>query len=86
MVKVNSTGDFEVSFINEHFTGVSFEKEYCLGFFDGNDEQLEAILQRFLAINPTSFVMVERHSKDNNNKQFTQTGKLNVNVNICYLF
>jgi hypothetical protein len=85
MVTVNSTGDFEVSFINELFNGVSFEKEYCLGFFDSNDEQLEVILQRFLAINSTSFVTVERHSKNNNNKRFTQTGKLNVNVNICYL-
>ncbi len=85
MAEINSVRDFEVSFINEHFNGVSFENEYCSGSFDGNSEQLEEILQRFLAINSASFVTVESHSKDNNNKRFTQAGKLNLNVNMCYL-
>ena len=68
MADVRTLTDLEVSFINEHFDGVSFENDYCSVFFDGNYQELEAILQKFLAINSTSFVTVENHSKDNNNK------------------
>ena len=68
MADVKTLTDLEVSFINEHFEGVSFENDYCSVFFDGNYEELEAILQKFLAINSTSFVTVENHSKDKNNK------------------
>ena len=56
--------------------GVSFENDYCSVFFDGNYQELEAILQKFLAINSTSFVTVENHSKDMNNKRFTQADRL----------
>ena len=68
MADVKTLTDLEASFINEHFDGVSFENDYCSVFFDGNYQELEAILQKFLAINSTSFVTVENHSKDNNNK------------------
>ena len=68
MADVKTLTDLEVSFINEHFKGVSFENDYCSVFFDGNYKELEAILQKFLAINSTSFVTVENHSKDKNNK------------------
>ena len=68
MADVKTLTDLEVSFINEHFEGVSFENDYCSVFFDGNYQELEAILQKFLAINSTSFVTVENHSKDKNNK------------------
>ena len=76
MANVKTLTDLEVSFINEHFDGVSFESDYCSVFFDGNYEELEAILQNFLAINSASFVTVENHSKDKNNKRFTQAGRL----------
>ena len=69
---IKSLEDLEVSFMNEHFDGVSFKNGY---FFDGSFEELEAILQKFLAINSTSFVTVEKHSKDKKNKRFTQAGK-----------
>ena len=62
MVDVKTLTDLEVSFINEHFEGVSFENDYCSVFFDGNYQELEAILQKFLAINSTSFVTVENHA------------------------
>ena len=68
MADVKTLTDLEVSFINEHFDGASFQNDYCSVFFDGNYQELEAILQKFLAINSTSFVTVENHSKDNNNK------------------
>ena len=68
MADVKTLTDLEVSFINEHFEGVSFENDYCSVFFDGNYQELEAILQKFLVINSTSFVTVENHSKDKNNK------------------
>ena len=76
MADAKTLTDLEVSFINEHFDGVSFENDYCSVFFDGNYQELEAILQKFLAINSTSFVIVENHSKDKNNKRFTQAGML----------
>ena len=50
MADVKTLTDFEVSFINEHFEGVSFENDYCSVFFDGNYQELEAILQKFLGI------------------------------------
>ena len=68
MADVKTLTDLEVSFINEHFEYVSFENDYCSVFFDGNYQELETILQKFLAINSTSFVTVENHSKDKNNK------------------
>ena len=76
MADVKTLTDLEVSFINEHFDGVSFENDYCAVFFDGNYHELEAISQKFLEINSTSFLTVETHSKDKNNKRFTQAGRL----------
>ncbi|CAB4044442.1 Hypothetical predicted protein, partial [Paramuricea clavata] len=75
-----SLRDIEVSFINEHFDGVSFENDCCSVFFDGNDEELEAILRKFLAINSTSFVTVENHSKDKKKKRFTQAALVGENA------
>ena len=74
MADVNTLTDPEVSFINEHFDGVSFENDYCSVFFDGNYQELEPILQKLLAINSTSFVTVENHSKDKNNKPLSPSG------------
>ena len=76
MADVKTLTDLEVSFFNEHFEGVSFENDYYSVFFDGNYQELEAILQKFLAINSTSFVTAENHSKYKNNKRFTQAGRL----------
>lgn len=50
MADVKTQTDLEVSFINEHFDGVSFESDYYSVFFDGNYQELEAILQKFLAM------------------------------------
>ena len=77
MADVKTLTDLEVSFINEHFEGVSFENDYSrLLIPDRNYQELEAILQKFLAINSTSFVTAENHSKYKNNKRFTQAGRL----------
>ncbi len=43
MAEINSVRDFEVSFINEHFNGVSFENEYCSGSFDGNSDSRKRV-------------------------------------------
>ena len=42
MANVKILTDLEVSFINEHFEGVSFENDYCSVIFDGNYQELEA--------------------------------------------
>ena len=72
MADVKTLTDLEVSFINEHFEGVSFENDYCSVFFNENYQELEAILEKFLAINYTSFVTVENHSKDKNKSSHKQ--------------
>ena len=46
MADVKTLTDLEVSFINEHFEGVSFENDYCSVFFDGNYQELEAIFAK----------------------------------------
>lgn len=76
MAQLKPLRDVEVAFINEHFEGVSFENDYCSAFFDGRREELEAVLQRLLSVNSTSFVTVQSHSKDKQNKRFTEAGTL----------
>ena len=50
MADVKTLTDLKVSFINEHFEGVSFENDYCSVFFDGNYQELDAILQNSLRL------------------------------------
>ena len=57
MADVKTLTDLEVSFINEHFEGVSFENDYCSVFFDGNYQELKAILQKFLLASSQSKII-----------------------------
>ena len=75
MVEINAMKNLEICFINEHFDGVNIENDYCLSYFDGKNEELEAVLQKLQAINSISFVTVENHTKEMSNKRFTQASK-----------
>ena len=57
--------------------GVSFENDYCSVFFDGNYQELEAILQKFLT-------HVQYCQSDTGRESYSRPDKLLRTVNILY--
>ena len=59
----------EEAFAKAHLCNMNTDNSYVYGYFEGDRDGLENIIEQFQLISSTSYVLAENHSKEKEHKR-----------------
>lgn len=66
----------------KNLQNVTVDSNYIYGYFNGDRDVLDNVIEQFQLVSSTCFVLAENHSKEKDHKRFSQTGTVAVRITV----